>query len=141
MTSPNSDHTQHRPFWKMNNTLLPGSSVIPETNEYPLTTSFINKIQSPTPDFVEQIEGTHSSFPCFQLRSEEKQYPSSLRFLNCLMMQSCNWRNPGPAPEKCPHGAALCLFSFTALTSKGANQSLCWLKDKPCSLSLFIYLF
>lgn len=70
----------------MNMTLPPYSSVIQETNECPLTIPPISK----TPDFVEQIEGTHTPLPCFLPRSEEKQYASSPRSLSSLLIQSCN---------------------------------------------------
>ena len=96
MTSPNSGYMQHGCFQEMSMTLLPGSRMIPEANEYSLTTFFIKK----TPDSVEQTEGRLSSFPCFWPTSEEKQDLSSLRSLNCLLMQSCRWRNPGPVPEE-----------------------------------------
>lgn len=96
MTSPNSGYMQHGCFREMSMTLLPGSRMIPETNEYSLTIFFIKK----TPDFIEQPAGTLSSFPCFWPTSEEKQDSSSLRSLNCLLMQSCQWRNPGPVPEE-----------------------------------------
>lgn len=61
MTSPNSGCMQHGYFREMSMTLLPGSRMIPEANEYSLTTFFIKK----TPDLVEQTEGRLSSFPCF----------------------------------------------------------------------------
>lgn len=96
---------------------------------------FIKRTQSPTPDFVEQIEGTHSPFSVSGPNQRKSNTPA---LWDAWILSWCKAAIEGIL-NQCCHRAALCLISVIALKNKRINQSFCWWRDEAHSLS-FIYL-